>query len=88
MPPGGSLRVYRSRDGGDSWEPLGAGLPERHACAGVLRGAMTTDGLAPGGVYFGTTAGNVYASADQGETWRALPGVLPRVLSVAAFTEE
>src|SRR3990167_4786369 len=82
---GGRLRVYRSLTCGDSWEPLGRGLPEEHAYALVLRGAMAVDGLDPAGVYFGTTAGGLYASRDGGQTWQALPVTLPRVLCVAAF---
>jgi len=87
MPPEGRLRVYRSRNGGDSWEPLVRGLPQVHAYAGVLRGALAVDGLVPVGVYFGTTAGNLYASADGGETWQTIPVTLPRILSVSAFLE-
>ena len=85
FPPGGRLRVYRSLNRGDSWEPLGRGLPEEHSYALVLRGAMAVDGLEPAGVYFGTTAGNVYASRDRGETWQVLPVTLPRVLCVTAL---
>ena len=85
FPPGGRLRVYRSLNRGDSWEPLGRGLPEEHSYALVLRGAMAVDGGEPAGVYFGTTAGNVYASRDSGETWQGLPVTLPRVLCVAAL---
>ena len=84
FPPDGRLRVYRSRDRGESWEPLTRGLPDQ-SYANVLRGAMSVDGLDPCGLYFGTTAGNVYASADCGDSWTALPCTLPRVLSVDAF---
>jgi photosystem II stability/assembly factor-like uncharacterized protein len=85
-PHGGRLRVYRTRNGGESWEPLGRGLPD--GCyAAVLRGAMAVDGLDPGGVYFGDTSGNVYASPDLGERWIRLPGTLPRVLSVEAYAQ-
>lgn len=85
IPPGGRLRVYRSRSRGDSWETLGRGLPEEHVYAGVLRGAMAVDDLEPGGVYFGTTAGGLCASRDGGETWQILPVTLPRILYVGAF---
>ncbi len=88
MPVDGALRVHRSRDGGDSWEPLTKGLPQEHAYTAVLRSAMSTDHLDPCGVYFGTTAGDVYVSADGGDSWRALPCRLPRVLTVEAFVEE
>jgi photosystem II stability/assembly factor-like uncharacterized protein len=87
MPVDGKLRVYRSRDEGDSWEVLGDGLPDSPVYTGVLRGAMATDGLDPCGVYFATTSGGVYASRDAGETWSELPAQLPRVLSVEAWTE-
>ena len=83
-PHDGKLRVYRTRDGGESWEALGNGLPD--GCyAAVLRGAMAVDGLDPGGVYFGDTSGNVFASADCGDHWSRLPGTLPRVLSLEAY---
>ena len=87
MPPEGRLRVYRSRDRGDSWEPLTRGLPQAHAYPVVLRGAMAVDGLEPAGVYFGTTAGTLYASADAGETWQELPALLGRIFCVAAFAD-
>ena len=83
-PPDGKLRVYRTRDGGDHWEPLAEGLPD-DTWANVLRGAMATDDLDPAGVYFGTTAGGVYASRDAGDTWAALPCTLPKILCVEAF---
>ncbi len=87
MPPGGSLRVFRSADGGGSWQPLSSGLPQSHVYAGVLRGALATDSLDPCGVYFGTTSGTLHFSADGGDSWRTQPCVLPRVLCVSAFGE-
>ncbi len=84
-PIDGALKVYRSRDHGDSWEPMSRGLPQQHTYAGVLRGALAVDHLEPCGVYFGTTAGSLYASADDGETWEALPCTLPRVMCVETF---
>src|SRR5262249_17377294 len=66
-PPEGKLRVYRSRTGGNEWEALTDGLPQRDCYVNVLRNAMATDALDPGGVYFGTTGGQVYASADSGD---------------------
>lgn len=86
LPIDGRLVVYRSRDGGDNWQPMTAGLPASHFYAGVLRQAMATDDLADCGVYFGTTAGQVFYSRDGGESWRTMPGygALPRVLSVKA----
>lgn len=85
IPPGGALRVFRSGDRGASWEPLTSGLPQSHAYMGVLRGALETDSLDPCGVYFGTTSGTVHFSADGGDSWRTMPCVLPRVLSVSVF---
>lgn len=84
-PIDGRLRVFRSRDRGASWEPLGKGLPDANAYVNVLRGAFAVDGLDPGGLYFGTTAGTVFTSRDAGESWTQLPVTLPRVLCVNAF---
>jgi photosystem II stability/assembly factor-like uncharacterized protein len=83
-PPEGRLRVYRSRVGGHQWEPLTDGLPQRHCYVNVLRDAMAVDELDECGVYFGTTGGQVYASADGGDHWAAIVRDLPAVLSVQA----
>jgi photosystem II stability/assembly factor-like uncharacterized protein len=85
-PPDGKLRVYRSRTGGNDWEPLTKGLPQRNCYVNVLRDAMAVDQLDPCGVYFGTTGGQVYASADAGDTWAPIVRDLPAVLSVEAQT--
>jgi photosystem II stability/assembly factor-like uncharacterized protein len=85
-PPGGRLRVYRSRTGGGEWEALTHGLPQAHCYVNVLRDAMAVDALEPGGVYFGTTGGQVYASADGGDHWDAIADHLPAVLSVEVQT--
>jgi hypothetical protein len=85
-PPNGRLRVYRSRTGGDDWEPLTKGLPQRNCYVDVLRDAMAVDSLDPCGVYVGTTGGQVYASADAGNHWKALARDLPPVLSVEVQT--
>lgn len=82
--PAGQLRIFRSRDGGDSWQDASNGLPEAPQFVNVLRGAMATDPGNEGGVVFGTTMGQVYATHDGGETWEELPLQLPRVLSVTA----
>ncbi len=87
LPVDGKFRVYRSRDEGDSWEPLSNGLPQKLAYMGVLRRALTTDHLDPGGVYVGTTSGTVHVSHDLGDSWQALPCTLPRILNVSVFTE-
>jgi photosystem II stability/assembly factor-like uncharacterized protein len=85
-PPEGALRVYRSRTGGTEWEALTRGLPQRHCYVNVLRDAMAVDGLDPCGVYFGTTGGQVYASADAGDTWAPIVRDLPAVVSVEVQT--
>jgi photosystem II stability/assembly factor-like uncharacterized protein len=83
-PPDGKLRVYRSRTGGDEWEPLTNGLPQADCYVNVLRDAMAVDALDPCGVYFGTTGGQVYASPDGGDSWSPIVRDLPAVLSVEA----
>ncbi len=85
-PPEGKLRVYRSRTGGNEWEALAKGLPQRDCYVNVLRDAMAVDSLDPGGVYFGTTGGQVYASADAGDSWAPIVRDLPSVVSVEAQT--
>jgi photosystem II stability/assembly factor-like uncharacterized protein len=86
VPPEGKLRVYRSRVGGNEWEPLTRGLPQENCFVNVLRDAMCVDSLDPCGVYFGTTGGQVYASPDGGDTWTAIVRDLPSVLSVEVQT--
>jgi photosystem II stability/assembly factor-like uncharacterized protein len=86
FPPNGQLRVYRSRTGGNDWEPLTRGLPEKDCYVNVLRDAMAVDSLDSCGVYFGTTGGQVYASANSGDTWQAIVRDLPAVLSVEVQT--
>src|SRR5205085_597326 len=83
-PPDGKLRVYRSRTGGNEWEPLSKGLPQENCYVNVLREAMAVDALDKCGVYFGTTGGQVYASADAGDSWMPIVRDLPAVLSVEA----
>jgi photosystem II stability/assembly factor-like uncharacterized protein len=85
-PPEGTLRVYRSRTGGHEWQPLTKGLPERDCYVNVLRDAMAVDSLDSCGVYFGTTGGQVYASADAGDSWAPIVRDLPAVLSVEVQT--
>jgi photosystem II stability/assembly factor-like uncharacterized protein len=84
FPPDGKLRVYRSRSGGNEWEALTKGLPQKDCYVNVLRDAMSVDSLEPCGIYFGTTGGQVYGSADGGDTWNAIVRDLPAVLSVEA----
>jgi hypothetical protein len=86
VPPDGKLRVYRSRKGGNEWEPLTKGLPQEHCYVNVLRDAMAADSLDKCGIYFGTTGGQVYCSADAGDSWMPIVRDLPAVLSVEAQT--
>jgi hypothetical protein len=84
--PDGRCTVWRTCDGGDSWEPLAAGLPQHDAHLTVLRDGFTTDGADPAGLYFGTRTGEVYGSTDDGTTWQLLAQHLPPVVSVRAVT--
>ena len=84
--PEGKLRVYRSRSGGNEWEPLTKGLPQANCYVNVLRDAMAVDSLDKCGIYFGTSGGQVYASADAGDTWSPIVRDLPAVLSVEVQT--
>ncbi|MBI3004752.1 MAG: exo-alpha-sialidase [Ignavibacteriales bacterium] len=85
-PPDGKLRVYRSRKGGNEWEALTNGLPQSDCYVNILRDAMAVDSLDPCGVYFGTTGGQVYASADGGDHWAPIVRDLPSVYSVEVQT--
>ncbi|MCA1834775.1 MAG: exo-alpha-sialidase [Actinobacteria bacterium] len=85
-PPDGRLRVYRSRTGGNEWEELSKGLPEKDTYVDVLRDAMAVDAMDPCGIYFGTTGGHVFVSADGGDTWDAIVSSLPSVASVEVQT--
>ena len=86
FPIDGKLRVYRSRTGGNEWEELAKGLPERDCYVNVLRDAMAVDTLDECGIYFGTTGGQVYASRDSGDSWEPIVRDLPAVLSVEVQT--
>jgi photosystem II stability/assembly factor-like uncharacterized protein len=84
--PDGKLRVYRSRSGGNEWEPLTNGLPQSNCYVNILRDAMAVDSLDKCGIYFGTTGGQVYASSDAGDSWNPIVRDLPAVLSVEVQT--
>ena len=84
VPPEGKLRVYRTTDAGRSWQPLSKGLPQSDAYMGTYREAMCTDGFENAGVYFGTNTGQVYASANNGDSWRRITSDLPPVSSISA----
>ena len=85
-PMDGKLQVFRSRKGGNEWEPLTKGLPQRDCYVNVLRDAMAVDSLDKCGVYFGTTGGQVYASTDAGDNWAPIASHLPAVVSVEVQT--
>jgi len=82
--PGASAGVWRTHDGGDSWIRSGEGLPQKNAFMNVLREAMAVDRLDPAGVYFGTSNGTLFASADEGRTWSVAVENLPPIWSVEA----
>jgi photosystem II stability/assembly factor-like uncharacterized protein len=82
--PEAKLRVYRTRNAGQSWDPLTTGLPQELAYESVLRDGLTTDSLDSGGIYFGTRSGKVYASADSGDHWMQVVDSLPSVCCVKA----
>ncbi len=84
--PDGKLRVYRSKTGGNEWEALTKGLPQKNVYVNVLRDAMAVDALDPCGVYFGTSGGQVYASANAGDSWDPIVRDLPPVVSVEVQT--
>ncbi len=83
-PPEGRCQLYRTDDAGATWHPLGKGLPEQGFWVGVLRDALCTDGADPAGIYFGSRGGEVFASADEGESWSQVARHLPDVLCVKA----
>jgi photosystem II stability/assembly factor-like uncharacterized protein len=86
--PGRAAAVWRTRDGGDSWQALRAGLPQENVFFGVLRQAMATDPLEPAGVYLGTNTGSLYASADEGDSWSCIAEHLPGICSVETTVVE
>ena len=85
-PIDGKLQVHRSRTGGNEWEAMTKGLPQQNCYVNVLRDAMSVDSLDDCGVYFGTTGGQVYCSADAGDSWNPIVRDLPAVLSVEVQT--
>jgi photosystem II stability/assembly factor-like uncharacterized protein len=86
--PDAKAAVWRTRDGGETWEDLREGLPQQNVFFGVLRQAMATDRLEPAGVYFGTNSGALYASADEGDSWRCIAQHLPLITSVETLVVE
>jgi hypothetical protein len=82
--PDGAMAVWRSRDGGDNWEPLRCGLPQRNAYLASFRAAMSADREDAAGIYLGTSTGQVFCSIDEGDSWSMIADYLPPILSVAA----
>ena len=80
--PEAKLRVYRTRNAGESWEPLENGLPQENAFETILRDGMSSDGLNPTGLYFGTRNGKLFGSNDAGESWQAIAEGLPPIVCV------
>lgn len=86
--PDGEAAVWRSNDAGRTWQDLRNGLPQKEAYFGVLRQAMATDTLDPAGIYFGTSSGSLYVSADEGEGWTRIAEHLPMITSVETISVE
>src|SRR5207253_7870385 len=80
--PEGRAAVWRTRDAGSSWKRLDRGLPQHDAHLGVLREGLAIDALDAPGLYFGTSTGQVFASADEGESWTEIASYLPAISSV------
>ena len=80
--PEGRAAVWRTSDAGESWHRLNSGLPQRDAYVGVLREAMAIDSYDTSGLYFGTSTGQLFASADEGESWSEIANYLPSISSV------
>lgn len=86
--PEGKFRVYRTRDGGDSWQALTSGLPQENAYLNVFREGLAADSLDPAGIYVGTGTGKLYYSRDEGDNWHTLSETLPPIYSVGVAVIE
>jgi photosystem II stability/assembly factor-like uncharacterized protein len=86
--PDAQAAVWRTSDAGSTWRKLTNGLPQQNAHVGVLRAAMTIDDHEVPGLYFGTSTGQLFGSADEGESWNAIASYLPAIWSVEVATVE
>jgi photosystem II stability/assembly factor-like uncharacterized protein len=86
--PDGSAAVWRTNDAGSTWQRLAQGLPQHDAHVGVLREGMAIDSYDEPGVYFGTSTGQLFASADAGESWSEIASYLPGIMSVEVAVVE
>lgn len=88
FPPDASAAVWRSEDGGESWQDMRSGLPQEACFFTVLRQAMTGDKQDPAGVYFGTNTGSIFASLDEGQQWQEIARHLPTILAVEVLERD
>jgi photosystem II stability/assembly factor-like uncharacterized protein len=86
--PDGKAAVWRTKDGGNTWEDLRKGLPQKNVFFGVLRQAMAHDGQDPLGLYFGTNTGAIFASSDEGERWTCIAEHMPTISSIETLVVE